>query len=94
MKKPKGTNKPDILLPGKMDSNLRKSIIIKKGKDLKIDVVNATDDERMRFEEFQKLEAQVAESITPVKTTNISREEDNAKHNRYRDIGKAFTFDN
>ena len=48
----------------------------------------------MRFEEFQKLEAQVAESITPVKTTNISREEENVKHNRYKDIGKAFTFDN
>ena len=73
-----------------MDSNHIKSIIFQKGETLKNDVVHATEDEKKIFEEFQTLETRVAESITPVKTTNISREEENAKHNRYKDIGKSF----
>ena len=93
-KKQKSTNTPTILLPSKMDSNHLKSIIFQKGENLKNDVVHATEDEKKIFEEFQTLETRVAESITPVKTTNISREEENVKHNRYKDIGKAFTFDN
>ena len=73
-----------------MDSNHIKSIIFQKGENLKNDVVHATEDEKKIFEEFQTLEARVAESITPVKKTNISCEEENAKHNRYKDIGKEF----
>ena len=83
------TKKPNILLPVERDSNLRESIIFKKGDDLKNNVVYSTEDERKRFEEFTQLETKVATSITLVKTTEVSREEDNAKHNRYRDIGKA-----
>ena len=59
-----------------------------KGKDLKINVVHSTEDERNRFEEFQKLEEKVAHCITPFKSTKTSQKEKNAKHNRYRDIGK------
>ena len=74
-------------MPDVIGSNMRKSIIFKKGNDLKNDVVYSTEDERRRFEEFKDLEAKVAESIAPVKTTETAREENNAKHNRYRDIG-------
>ena len=83
----KKKEKPNILIPDETASNRRKSIIFKKGNDLKNNVVYSTEDERKRFEEFKVLEAKVAESITPVKSTEISREEDNARHNRYRDIG-------
>ena len=83
------TNKPNILLPVERDSNLRESIIFKKGDDLKNNVVYSTEDERKRFEEFTQLETKVAASITLVKTAEVSREEDNTKHNRYRDIGKS-----
>ena len=80
-------DKPNILIPDVIASNSRQSIIFKKGNDLKNDVVYSTEDERRRFEEFKDLEAKVAESIAPVKTTETAREENNAKHNRYRDIG-------
>ena len=80
-------DKPNISIPDVIASNRRQSIIFKKGDDLKNDVVYSTEDERKRFEEFKDLEAKVAESIAPVKTTEIAREENNAKHNRYRDIG-------
>ena len=84
-------DKPNILIPDVTVSNRRKSIIFKKGDDLKNDVVYSTEDERRRFEEFKDLEAKVAKSVSPVKTTEIARKEDNAKHNRYRDIGKQTT---
>ena len=58
-----------------------------KGEDLKLDLVHSAEDER-RFEDFQKLEDRVAHYISPVKSTAISQKEKNAKHNRYRDIGK------
>ena len=77
-------------MPDVIGSNMRKSIIFKKGNNLKNDVVYSTEDERRRFEEFKDLEAKVAESIAPIKTTEIAREENNAKHNRYRDIGNSF----
>ena len=80
-------------MPDVIGSNMRKSIILKKGNDLKNDVVYSTEDERRRFEEFKDLEAKVAESIAPVKTTDTAREENNAKHNRYRDIGNQNTID-
>ena len=83
----KKKEKPNILIPDETASNKRKSIIFQKGDDLKKNVVYSTEDERRRFEEFKVLEARVAESIAPIKSTEISREEDNAKHNRYRDIG-------
>ena len=83
------TRKPNILLPVEKDSSNRESIIFEKGDDLKNTVVFSTEDERKRFEEFTQLETKVAASITMVMTTKISREEDNAKHNRYRDIGKS-----
>ena len=76
-------------MPVERGSGLRESIIFEKGDDLKNIVVYSTEDERKRFEEFTQLETKVAASITMVKTTEVSREEDNAKHNRYRDIGKA-----
>ena len=60
----------------------------KKGEDLKTKIVNSTEFEKNRFEEFEKLEAKVAERITPIKFTVTSREEKNSKHNRYSDIGK------
>ena len=82
------TKKPNILLPVERDSNPRESTIFEKGADLKNTVVYSTEDERKRFEEFTQLETKVAATITLVKTTAVSREEDNAKHNRYRDIGK------
>ena len=85
-------DKPDILLPDVIASNRSQSIILKKGNDLKKNVVYSTEDERRRFEEFKDLEAKVAESIAPVKTTETAREEDNAKHNRYRDIGNQNTI--
>ena len=78
-------------MPDVIGSNMRKSIIFKKGNNLKNDVVYSTEDERRRFEEFKDLEAKVAESIAPIKTTEIAREENNAKHNRYRDIGNQNT---
>ena len=67
-------DKPNILIPDVITSNRRKSIIFKKGNDLKNDVVFSTEDERRRFEEFKDLDAKVAESIAPVKTTEIARE--------------------
>ena len=82
------TKKPNILLPVERGSNPRESIIFEKGEDLKNNVVYSTEDERKRFEEFTQLETKVAATITLVKTNDVSREEDNAKHNRYRDIGK------
>ena len=82
------TNKPNILLPVERGSS-RESIIFEKGDELKNNVVYSTEDERKRFEEFTQLETKVAATITLVKTAEVSREEDNAKHNRYRDIGKA-----
>ena len=85
----KKSDKPDILVPDEKDSDQGKSILFVKNNELKNNVVNSTVDEQKRVQEFQKLEAKVAESITPVKMTNISREEDNAKHNRYKDIGKS-----
>ena len=85
-------DKPNILLPDETASNRRKSIIFKKGDDLKKIVVYSTEDERKRFEEFKVLEARVAESITQEKSSEISREENNAKHNRYRDIGNHSTI--
>ena len=63
--------------------------IFKKGEDLKVNVAHSTEDEGSRFEEFKKLEAKVAHFIAPVKSTAISQKEKNAKHNRYRDIGKT-----
>ena len=62
--------------------------IFVKGEDLKINVVHSTEDERNRLEEFQKLETKVAHYITPFKSTKTSQKGKNAKHNRYRDIGK------
>ena len=84
-------DKPDILLPNEITPKREKSIIFKKGDDLKKNVVYSTEDERRRFEEFKDLEAKVAESIAPVKTTEIAHEENNTKHNRYRDIGNQNT---
>ena len=81
-------NVPYILIPDETASNRGKAIIFKKGVDLKNNVVYATNNEWKILEEYKDLEAEVVESINPVKTTTISREEDNAKHNRYRDIGK------
>ena len=85
-------NVPYILIPDETASNRGKAIIFKKGVDLKNNVVYATNNEWKILEEYKDLEAEVVESINPVKTTKISREEDNAKHNRYRDIGKQQTF--
>ena len=89
----KKSDKPEILVPNERDSDQGKSIIFFKNNELKNNVVESTNHEQNRLQEFQKLEVKVAESITPVKMTNISREEDNAKHNRYKDIGKSFNKD-
>ena len=63
-----------------------------KGEDLKVNLVHSTEDERKRFEEFKKLEAKVSHHIAPVKSTAIAQKEKNAKHNRYRDIGKHIIY--
>ena len=61
--------------------------VFKKGEELKINVVNSTEDERKIYEEFQNLEAKVNKIITPLKSITTSRKEGNTKHNRYTDIG-------
>ena len=64
--------------------------VFKKGGDLKINVVNSTEDERKIYEEFQKLEAKVDKIIAPLKSITTSRKEGNTKHNRYTDIGTTY----
>ena len=90
----KKSDKPDILVPNERDYEQGKTIVFYKNNELKQNVVDSTQDEQKRVQEFQKLEAKVDECITPVKMTNVSREEENAKHNRYKDIGKEFNKKN
>ena len=86
----KKSDKPDTIVHNERDYDQGKSIVFYKNNELKQNVVDSTQDEQKRVQEFQKLEAKVDESITPAKTTNVSRGEDNAKHNRYKDIGNKF----
>ena len=90
----KKSGKADTLVHDERDYDQGKSIVFYKNNELKQNVVDSTEDEQKRIQEFQKLEAKVDESITPVKMTNVSREEDNTKHNRYKDIGKEFNKKN
>ena len=79
------SDRPNFIIADKR--NQKESVIFEKGIHLKNNVVFTTEDEKKIIEEFHTLETQVAESITPVMKTDISREEDNAKHNRYKDMG-------
>ena len=60
-----------------------------KKENLKINVLNSTEDEKNIFEEFNKLETKTAACISLVKSTKTSQKEKNKKHNRYSDIGKT-----
>ena len=90
----KKSDKPDTIVPNERDYDEGKAIIFYKNNELKQNVVDSTEDEQKRVQEFKKLEAKVDECITLVKMTNVSREEENAKHNRYKDIGKEFNKKN
>ena len=83
--KKKSTTAPGYNMRARVDCNHN---TFKKGEELKTKIVNSTEFEKDRFEEFEKLEAKVAEGITPIKSTVTSREEKNSRHNRYSDIGK------
>ena len=83
----KRSSVPRILVPEEEGP-----VIFKKGASLKKNIVSATEDEKRRFEEFKDLEAEVAETITPVKTKGTSLLEENTKHNRYRDIGGIYSI--
>ena len=83
----KRSSVPRILVPEEEGP-----VIFKKGASLKNNIVSATEDEKRRFEEFKDLEAEVAETITPVKTKGTSLLEENTKHNRYRDIGRIYSI--
>ena len=79
--------KPKVILAAE---KVRANVIFKKGADLKNILVSTTDDEKKIFEEFIRLEAEVFNTITHNKTTEKAHLEDNAKHNRYTDIGQDF----
>ena len=71
-----------------MISSDAKHIILKKDTNLLKNITDITADAWRLNEEFSRLEAQVAETITRVKTTEVAQLEANKKANRYKDIGK------
>ena len=71
-----------------MISSDAKHIILKKDTNLLKRITDVTADAWRLNEEFSRLEAQVAETITRVKTTEVAQLEANKKANRYKDIGK------
>ena len=64
-----------------------KHIILKKDTNLLKNITDITADAWRLNEEFSRLEAQVAETITRVKTTEMAQLDANKKANRYKDIG-------
>ena len=73
-----------------MISSDAKHIILKKDTNLLKNITDVTADAWRLNEEFSRLEAQVAETITRVKTTEVAQLEANKKANRYKDIGIKF----
>ena len=70
-----------------MISSDAKHIILKKDTNLLKNITDVTADAWRLNEEFSRLEAHVAETITRFKTTEVAQLEANKKANRYKDIG-------